>query len=153
MQANACCESKQTTICENRGRRSHSLPELYSFRPIIAICFRYRRSYPLFSGGGHPHTHCPAIHPRSSSPSPRLPRGHQRSIRWCCYAYGTFLRCMARCRCRLKRPLPCLLPGRCRCRYRRWQCRNLPRRMLLRGLPSLHMPGSHSFRWNWFRSR
>ena len=37
MQANACCESKQTTICENRGRRSHSLPDLYSFRPIIAI--------------------------------------------------------------------------------------------------------------------
>ena len=29
MQANACCESKQTTICENRGRRSHSLPDLY----------------------------------------------------------------------------------------------------------------------------
>ena len=36
-QANACCESKQTTICENRGRRSLSLPDLYSFRPIIAI--------------------------------------------------------------------------------------------------------------------
>ena len=30
MQANACCESKQTTICENRGRRSLSLPDLYS---------------------------------------------------------------------------------------------------------------------------
>ena len=40
-QANACCESKQTTICENRGRRSHSLPDLYSFRPIIAICLFY----------------------------------------------------------------------------------------------------------------
>ena len=43
MQANACCESKQTTICENRGRRSHSLPDLYSFRPIIVIFFRQYR--------------------------------------------------------------------------------------------------------------
>ena len=32
-------ESKQTTICENRGRRSLSLPDLYSFRPIIAIFY------------------------------------------------------------------------------------------------------------------
>ena len=30
-------ESMQTTICENRGRRSLSLPDLYSFRLIIAI--------------------------------------------------------------------------------------------------------------------
>ena len=30
----------------------------------------------------------------------------------------------------LKRPLPCLLPDRCRCRFHRWQCRNLPRRMM-----------------------
>ena len=37
MQANACCESKQTTICENRGKWSLSLPDLYSFRLIIAI--------------------------------------------------------------------------------------------------------------------
>lgn len=29
MQANACCESKQTTICENKGKRSLSFPDLY----------------------------------------------------------------------------------------------------------------------------
>ena len=37
MQANMCCESKQTTICENIGKRSLSLPDLYSFCPYIFI--------------------------------------------------------------------------------------------------------------------
>ena len=58
MQANACCESKQTTICENRGRRSLSLPDFYLFRPIIA---RVRSEtqphlipcYIAMYGGGH----------------------------------------------------------------------------------------------------
>ena len=37
MQAHTCCESKQTTICENKGGRSLSLPDLYSFRSLIFI--------------------------------------------------------------------------------------------------------------------
>ncbi len=32
-----CCESKQTTIWENIGKRSLSLPDLYSFRSYIFI--------------------------------------------------------------------------------------------------------------------
>ena len=37
MQANMCCESKQTTIWENKGEQSLSLPDLYSFHPYIFI--------------------------------------------------------------------------------------------------------------------
>ena len=40
MQANMCCESKQTTICENIGKRSLSLPDLYS-SPSLYFYLRY----------------------------------------------------------------------------------------------------------------